>query len=64
LFIALILADSEKPTIFSGDMSLINGNSDDNAIEAAKAVFPLPEGPKRKVYMQHEKHLEHHLIYD
>jgi len=52
LFIALILADSEKPTIFSGDMSLINGNSDDNAIEAAKAVFPLPEGPTRKVEMQ------------
>ena len=39
------MADSEYPTIVSGEISLINGNSDDIAIVAAKADFPLPEGP-------------------
>lgn len=41
----IILAVSEYPTIFSGEINLINGNSDDIAIVAAKAVFPLPGGP-------------------
>lgn len=38
-------ATSLNPTIASGEMSLMYGNSEAIAIEAASAVFPLPEGP-------------------
>ena len=36
---------SEKPTMLSGVMSFMNGNSDACAIVAASAVFPVPGGP-------------------
>lgn len=45
LFISAILADSVMPTMDSGEMSLIKGNSLSNAIVAANAVLPLPAGP-------------------
>lgn len=43
--IAWIFCASEKPTILSGVMSLMNGNSDAWAIVAASAVLPVPGGP-------------------
>jgi hypothetical protein len=36
---------SENPIIFSGVMSLMNGNSDACAMVAARAVLPVPGGP-------------------
>lgn len=45
LLMADILADSLKPTIVSGEMSLMNGNSLAMAMVAARAVLPLPDGP-------------------
>jgi hypothetical protein len=45
LFIATTLADSEYPTIFSGEINFMKGNSDDIAILAANAVLPLSVGP-------------------
>lgn len=35
--------------MLSGEMSLMNGNSDACAIEAASAVFPDPDGPCKSV---------------
>ncbi len=43
--IALIFCASEKPTILSGVMSLMKGNSDAWAIVAARAVLHVPGGP-------------------
>ena len=45
LEIVWIFCASEKPTILSGVMSLMKGNSDACAIVAARAVFPVPGGP-------------------
>ena len=45
LFRYAILACSFMPTMVSGAMSLIKGNSDCIAIVAASAVFPEPAGP-------------------
>ena len=36
---------SEKPTMLSGVISLMNGNADACAIVAARAVLPVPGGP-------------------
>jgi hypothetical protein len=46
--IVLIFCASEKPTILSGVMSLMKGNSDAWAIVAARAVLPVPGGPWRR----------------
>ena len=43
--IVWIFCASEKPTILSGVMSLMKGDSDAWAIVAARAVLPVPEGP-------------------
>ena len=45
LEIAWIFWASEKPTILSGVISLMNGNSDACAMVAARAVLPVPGGP-------------------
>ena len=45
LEMALIFWASEKPTMLSGVISLMNGNADACAIVAASAVLPVPGGP-------------------
>ena len=45
LEIAWIFWASEKPTMLSGVMSFMNGNSDACAMVAASAVLPVPGGP-------------------
>lgn len=44
---AVILADSLKPTIASGETSLMKGYCEAWAIVAANALFPEPGGPGR-----------------
>ena len=45
LVMAVTFWDSENPTMLSGEMSLMNGNSEACAIEAPRAVLPDPGGP-------------------